>query len=475
MAFPRTARLLAAGTILAAGGVALVAAPASATDVSTEAALRLAFGDGAETTIVLTADIDLTDCVAGDLTRPDTGTPLTLSGAFTIRQTCAGQRVIGSDSNPAGSIGALTVDGVTVTGGALTDGTSATGGGIAWDGDVTLNGATITANSATAPFGGLGGGVFATGEVVVDQSTISGNTAGSNGDFGGLAGAVSAGTGLTVIESTLSGNLAAGGAEFGGTGGAVFGNSTVLIIRSTVAGNSATASGDGTSGGNGGGIVINANLEVRNSTVTSNVATGTNGANGGLAAGGAMTIAYSTIVGNSAASQSNLQTLSSDPEFGVDRLFGNVISDPLGGGTNCGTGSDAASQGYNVADDASCALTATGDQQSAGDPLLGNLASNGGPTQTRLPAATSLLLDAIPPAACETGIAAGIVVDQRDINRPQGTGCDIGSVEVAVAPPPTTTTTTTPSSTTTTTPTTSTTLPRTPAATPVRADPTFAG
>jgi hypothetical protein len=471
----RSPRLAVAGALLTGGFVALAASPASAVGVATEAELRAAFADVSETSVVLTANIDLVDCVAGDVTRPVTANSLTLSGPFTIRQTCADERVIGSDDEPLGSIGALSVVGVTITGGDETDVTSAHGGGIYWDGDVVLEDATITANSATAPFGGLGGGVFATGEVLVSRSTISDNVAGSNGNFGGLAGGLSAGGGASITDSTLSGNIAAGGAQFGGTGGAIFGNSNVLIIRSTIAGNAATVSGDGTGGGNGGGVVINADLAVYNSTVTANAATGMNGSNGGLAAGGDTAIAYSTIVGNSASSRANLQDLNSDPTFGVDVIFGSVISDPLGGGTNCGSASDAVSQGYNHADDASCNLTATGDRQSAVDPLLGALAANGGPTATRLPAATSPLLDAIPPAACQTGVGAGIVVDQRGIARPQGTGCDIGAVEVVVTVPPSTTTTSTPGSSTTTPNGTPTVPGQSPVATPVRVTPRFAG
>jgi hypothetical protein len=49
-----------------------------------------------------------------------------------------------------------------------------------------------------------------------------------------------------------------------------------------------------------------------------------------------------------------------------------------------------------------------------------------------LPLVGSPLLDAIPPASCL------VDVDQRGVTRPQGTGCDIGAVEVEViAPTPT--------------------------------------
>jgi hypothetical protein len=65
---------------------------------------------------------------------------------------------------------------------------------------------------------------------------------------------------------------------------------------------------------------------------------------------------------------------------------------------------------------------------------LGALGDNGGPTLTMLPAATSPLLDQVPSDAC----LARVTVDQRGVTRPQGSACDIGAVEVAVALPPTT-------------------------------------
>jgi hypothetical protein len=88
-------------------------------------------------------------------------------------------------------------------------------------------------------------------------------------------------------------------------------------------------------------------------------------------------------------------------------------------GPNCfGT---ITSAGSNLSNDASCSFTAPGDNQNSANINLAPLADNGGPTQTMLPALTS---DAIDNAACL------ISEDQRGISRPQGAGCDIGSIEL---------------------------------------------
>ncbi|MGZ4715805.1 MAG: choice-of-anchor Q domain-containing protein [Acidimicrobiales bacterium] len=60
-----------------------------------------------------------------------------------------------------------------------------------------------------------------------------------------------------------------------------------------------------------------------------------------------------------------------------------------------------------------------------------------------MPATGSPLLNAVPTGSCQADGASGITTDQRGITRPQGTGCDIGAVEVEVAAPPTTSTTST--------------------------------
>jgi hypothetical protein len=88
----------------------------------------------------------------------------------------------------------------------------------------------------------------------------------------------------------------------------------------------------------------------------------------------------------------------------------------------------------NLSDDTSCGLATGTDRQRA--PNLGAHANNAGPTLTRVPQPGSPLIDSIPAASCHADGASGVTADQRGITRPQGAGCDIGAVEVAVARPP---------------------------------------
>ena len=437
MSLTRSVRVLAVVALAASAVVSVLAAPASAVTVSDEAALRAAFADTAVTSITLTGDIDLTDCAAGQLTRPGAATALTLSGAFTIRQTCAGKRVIGSA--PFVATGSLTVNDVTITGGNAVELVDpfASGAGINWIGDLMLNRAIIVGNSGTAPLGGFGGGVFVDGTLTVNQSTIAQNEMLSSGTWGGHGGGVAATGTITIIDSTIADNVAGGGTETGGQAGGVFGGPELVLLRTTVSGNVARQNDSGTQSGWNGGVVGRGSLEVVNSTITSNVAEGATSLGGGIATTADATVAYSTIVDNSAALGANLAFIEFDPGDSVS-VFASVIGRPLGGGTDCSLVNPIASEGYNYATDASCGLTATADVQSGADPLLGALANNGGLTHTRLPAMTSPLLDRVPLDHCQDGTGAGVSTDQRDVTRPQGAGCDVGAVEVAVtvSPPP---------------------------------------
>ena len=102
--------------------------------------------------------------------------------------------------------------------------------------------------------------------------------------------------------------------------------------------------------------------------------------------------------------------------------------------------------GRNLADpgDTTCGFTAA-KHDVAANPALGPLGANGGDTPTRLPGPTSPALDKIPAgtATGATDAVSGAAItlcgpgakDQRDVNRPQGARCDIGSVEVVQVAP----------------------------------------
>jgi hypothetical protein len=378
-----------------ASAVALTTASSSAsgvTPVTTESAFRTAWANDA--TVTLGANITLT-CFekslpgASEAVRNDVSGPGTLDGAgFTITQTCPNTRVL----QIAGTTGDMTIENVTITGG----------------------------RAVFDTFSGNGGGGI--------QNTSEGS--------------------LTVISSTFTDNHTCEG------GGGIENDSEtpLTVISSTFTNNAADYGGAFTP--------YNATATVTNSTVTGNTAA--SGA-GGIEAEGDLNLAYSTVVGNTmnpsltlpecasalgaktndahahlhkaapAGDPANIDTGDSDGTF---TSFGNIVANPIGG-ANCQVWDQHTSQGYNWSDDTSCMFDNATDKAATGnDPKLNPLGSWGGPTQTMLPltprygGVTSPVIDAIPLAACKTGIAAGVTTDQRGIVRPQLVGCDIGAVEV---------------------------------------------
>jgi parallel beta helix pectate lyase-like protein len=364
--------LLVAGTLAGAVLVGL-AGPAGAVQVSTEAELRAAFAT--DTSIDVEADITLTDCTdGGDVAREAGVTdPVTIDGhGHTIRQTCP-QRVFFQ-----GGSGLMTVRNLTITGG--NSPVSANGGGILSASPLTLESTTMVENRA----GGAGGGIASDGPTTITGSTIDSNI--SNGIGGGISTGPSAHT-LAVTNSTVSNNVG------GGIGTpANDPEAAVTVVNSTIAGNR-----------NGGSSL-----------------------GSGIFSSGSTTLVYATLVDNIAGNFGNIFTTTLES-------FGSVIAES-GGTGNCFA--KTTSHGYNFSDDDLCGFTEPTDRENAGDPQLGTLADNGGPTRTRLPQPGSPLIDVIPIASCQDDGAAGIATDQRGVGRPQGSGCDIGAVEVEVFVPP---------------------------------------
>lgn len=267
-----------------------------------------------------------------------------------------------------------------------------------------LNGNIAIANSALT-----GGGVNSRGGALsVTDTTVTGG--GINSSSGMLTltrvrilnapstGVNTSTSPITLVDSTVSG---------AGNGGVNSGTGVISITRSTISGNG----DDGVSSGTSAVTIVNSTVSgngeagiLGNGTINLNAVTVTGNAEGGLVGSGTFTL-VNTIVALHAG--------------GEDGDCANAV---------------ASAQG-SLDSDNSCGLNAASNRPNV-NPLLGPLASNGGPTLTHLPQPGSPAIDGGSNPSCQA-------VDQRNVARPvDGNGdgaatCDIGAVEAgAGAPPP---------------------------------------
>ena len=280
---------------------------------------------------------------------------------------------------------------------------------------VSLLSTTVTGNAALLN----GGGLFNNDILNLTLSSVSGNSAGIRG--GGLYNTETA----TVDRSTFDANVAEvrGGAIFNeGTTSST--PSTVLVAASTLSNNSA--------GARGGAIFNSQNLTISNSTVSGNLAggegagvfnTGPDSASSGTAtvvnstivanatdfsAGGVFNDAGSTVVlTNSIVAGNTAESSNNDVQGAFVSTRTNFIGD-AGDATGLVNGQDGNLVGTTL---------------SPIDPVLGVLASNGGPTQTH-----ELLVGS--PAIDAGDNSGGEPVDQRAGRRPTDQTSDIGAFEV---------------------------------------------
>ena len=251
---------------------------------------------------------------------------------------------------------------------------------------MTITGSTFQADAAGAGGAGAGGG---------KGSTTAGR--GGDGGHGGYGAAINTnGIALSITNSTFAGSNAgaggnggaggaggtagAGGAGAaggsGGSGGALAAPSSAMITLSnaTLAGNSAGAGGAGGPGGPGKSV-------------------GAGGA-GGATGGGALFYSGSHLT-----------------------LTSTLLASNAGG--NCDAQS-LVNAGHNLSfGDLSCPAAFLN-----GNPQLGPLQDNGGPTETIDLGAGSAAISANPP-----GVACP-ATDQRGVPRPAGGACDIGAYQV---------------------------------------------
>jgi CSLREA domain-containing protein len=297
--------------------------------------------------------------------------------------------------------GPVTLRGLTVSGGAGPGG-----------GGIYVRAATVEIRDARIT-GNLGGGLFVAPDATatVRRSTIDGNQA-LDGAGGG---ALNQGT-LRVYDSLVGGDLPANGrGNDAGNGGGIFNSSgsSLLLVNTTVSGNTAQSLA-GT-----GGIHNNGFAYLSNVTITLNTGRG-RAANGETGGGGLQSQFFAiTVIENSIVAGNNG---TNGPNDCVGLLSTDSAYDLIGDPTGCGL--------PPIEQQPQPATFILGKPA-----LLGELAFNGGPTRTHLPAAGSPAVDAgapYPPGGpAEDSCQA---LDQRGVPRLY---CDIGAVEREVAVPDT--------------------------------------
>lgn len=410
----------------------MVASPASAAGtatVDTSAAFAAALNDATTDRIVLSDDITL--AVQPD--RPAGADDLTVDGdGFTL--TAAPHSWAIGTSVPTSDLSIVNLE---ITG--------ATHSAIHWKGgSVNIADSLIDSNSSAEPGGGVsaesartfevsntvfadndsdrqGGALFTTGELAVASSYFESNTSALT------SGAIEAPEqSVTMTDSVFVGNEATdgGGAvsavhvdvsnssflgNSGGTG-AIVGAETLMVDHSSFVANSGIA----------GGALSSPTITVVNSTLAANDAD-----RGGATFSTDLTLVYSTIASNSAAEGASLDSGGS----GELTSFGSVVTDS-DGGANCSGFIRTTSRGYNVeGQQDTCGLHGTGDLASVADTKLADPDATDSGSVFLTPLPGSVLLDAIPTSACQSGATMRITDDQIGTVRPTGRGCDIGAVE----------------------------------------------
>lgn len=332
------------------------------------------------------------------------GTPILLASALptitkpvTITGNGAGNTVIDAQQNARVFIvddgSSASTIAVTLTGMTLRNGKSpagGNGGGILSTEDLTIRRCAIVSNVATGPGSNgapFGGAVFASNTLLIEESTISGNTSDSIGggvffnDFGTA----------TLRNVTISGNEALGCGGFGITRNGL-NTASATFVNCTVVGNSGTAA---PFPGLGGIVAVNSGvtLSLENTIVAGNQE---NGAPGeiGILSSATIPTANNNLIGHPGTAGGL-----------VHGTNGNILGNGAGG-----------------------TLALAG--------IVGSLADNGGPTQTRALVTGSPAID-----AGSNSAASAITTDQRGAgyNRVTNTTVDIGAFEfgssIAVAGP----------------------------------------
>jgi predicted outer membrane repeat protein len=247
----------------------------------------------------------------------------------------------------------------------------------------------------------LGGGILNQGTVSIKNCIFSNNTAHSGG-------AIATGPGLqalTVMGCTFTANSA------GLNGGAIFASGgTVSVVNSTFTGNSAGISGGAINS-------FGATVTVVNSTLSANSVDAL------FVGSGTSTVVNCTISGNSGGVSGSGINVSPGGTLNLQNTIvaGNTAGDCSATGATIGVNS------HNLIQDGSCSPAKSGNL--SGNPMLGPLQNNGGPTPTMALLPGSPAIDAGDDSVLGSPLI--LTTDQRGAGFPRklGTHVDIGALE----------------------------------------------
>jgi hypothetical protein len=261
----------------------------------------------------------------------------------------------------------------------------------------------VTIRSSTALFGG---GLFNSGTITVNGSRIIDNTANING--GGLTN--DTGATMTSKDTYIARNQAT-------AAGGLLNSGTLTLNRSTIAFNSSSRAGGGIVNASGAADV----LTLTNVTIAFNTSDGIVVSGFGLGGGGGIstiagtvTINNSTIVGN-ADTSNNAGASGGVAKTGGTLVVNNSIISQNFAGPAVATANENVNGGIDTAND----------NFINGNPHLGPLQDNGGPTPTLAPLPGSPVID----AGSNGFLPAGVSTDQRGFPRILNNTVDQGAVE----------------------------------------------
>lgn len=300
------------------------------------------------------------------------------------------------ESDPGGATYSLKLTNVIVDG----NHAQGDGGGVYTAAAMTVIGSSVRNNTSTTN----GGGIYNEGNSTFSATTISGNEAEGGGGFFGTGSNT-----VNIAGVTLSGNSAVGGGAISGRSGV-----TINLVNTTISGNTGTDVGAG--------LYTNGTANLNFVTIAQNLS-------GADAAGAGSGI--NVFPASNAANALNLKNvlLAANKRGWLPGMDAAAIAALPS--ANCGltgNGIPVVSSGSNLSGDTSCStwVDDTSDKNGV-DPLIGDLADNGGPTQTH-----ALLTGS--PALGAGKADATVTLDQRGTTRDATP--DIGAYEVPTPPAP---------------------------------------